>query len=627
MTAAACVFALPHFAGSVGLDSPVGNCSAVGGNSQIGGQSQVGGDSQVGGQSQVGGNSPLGDCCPVGGDSQVGGQSQVGGNSQVGGDSSVGGCLTLQTIAFTSYPGLAAVGGLYYPAVTSLGGASGIPITVTVDPLTTSVCQAYSFGGGTSVVRFIGPGTCLLDANQPGDASYAPAPQVQQSIHVYQPMQTQTLYWNSYPQSANVGETWPLIATGGSSGLPVVLAVDPNSSAQCSLQPGGFFGSDSTEDLVTFASVGTCLIDATQAGDAAFYSASPIQVSIVVTQEPQTITFTSYPSGPTADGVAYDVTATGGASGNPVTFSSTTPAVCNVSGDSVSFLAPGSCTIEADQAGTDGYLPATAVQSFFVAPAQAPQTVTITSSPTYPEVGGSYLPTAVGGASGNLVTFTSSTPAVCAASVGEVTFLAAGTCTIDADQAGNTSFLPARTVMQTFTVAPALAITSAAKVTFTTGMVNTFPVTTDSPGPVTIRATGDQDGLTFAPTSGTLSGTPTAAGKFHLVITAANGNVAPVTQHLLLVVLPFHVTTTHLADATRSHPYSAQLIALGGREPLTWQALTPLPNGLSLSARGNVHGRPSKTLTGRNYSFTVKVTDSSHPVPLTATATITVRIQ
>ncbi len=61
--------------------------------------------------------------------------------------------------------------------------------------------------------------------------------------------------------------------------------------------------------------------------------------------------------------------ATGGASGNPVTFSSGAPTVCSISGATVSFTGAGTCTIAANQAGNADYLSAPQVtQSFTVTP-------------------------------------------------------------------------------------------------------------------------------------------------------------------------------------------------------------------------------------------------------------------
>src|SRR5690348_9984673 len=76
---------------------------------------------------------------------------------------------------------------------------------------------------------------------------------------------------------------------------------------------------------------------------------------------PQTIRFTSTPPfEATVGGPSYSVAATGGASGEPVLFTIDPPSssVCSVSGSTVSFLAPGTCTIDANQAGNTEYEPA-----------------------------------------------------------------------------------------------------------------------------------------------------------------------------------------------------------------------------------------------------------------------------
>lgn len=84
-----------------------------------------------------------------------------------------------------------------------------------------------------------------------------------------------------------------------------------------------------------------------------------------VPQQPQSITFTSSPPSGAIVGGTYIVSATGGGSGNPVTFSSLAPAVCGVSGATVTFIAGGDCTVAADQAGSAGYLAAPRVTQSF----------------------------------------------------------------------------------------------------------------------------------------------------------------------------------------------------------------------------------------------------------------------
>jgi len=76
---------------------------------------------------------------------------------------------------------------------------------------------------------------------------------------------------------------------------------------------------------------------------------------------PQQITFTSAAPASALPGDTYDVTATGGGSGKKVTLSidPTDKGVCSLSGrlsgSMVTFTAPGSCVIDANQHGSAAY--------------------------------------------------------------------------------------------------------------------------------------------------------------------------------------------------------------------------------------------------------------------------------
>src|SRR5262249_59979135 len=74
----------------------------------------------------------------------------------------------------------------------------------------------------------------------------------------------------------------------------------------------------------------------------------------------QAIIFASTPPTPVFPGDTYDVSATGGGSGNPVTFSidSQSASVCSIAGATVTFNQAGSCVIDANQAGNAQYHPA-----------------------------------------------------------------------------------------------------------------------------------------------------------------------------------------------------------------------------------------------------------------------------
>ncbi len=188
-------------------------------------------------------------------------------------------------------------------------------------------------------------------------------------------------------------------------------------------------------------------------GDDGFSNDVFIRIQDGDTQTPQTITFTSTPPSNATVGGTYTVSATA-SSGLAVTFSSATTSVCTVSGSTVSFVAAGTCTVNATQAGNAQYNPApTAVQTFtVVGTTKQNQTITFTSvPPSSVAVGGSYTVSATA-SSGLAVTFSSATSTVCTVSGSTVRFTAAGSCRINASQAGNASYNPAPTVSQTINV-------------------------------------------------------------------------------------------------------------------------------------------------------------------------------
>jgi hypothetical protein len=191
-------------------------------------------------------------------------------------------------------------------------------------------------------------------------------------------------------------------------------------------------------------------------------SASAAQVA-------QTVSITSAaPAGVTGGGPAYTVTATA-TSGLPVTLSidPSATSVCSISGNVVEFIGAGTCTIDANQAGSPNYSAATQVQqSFAVGPGF--EIVLFNSAvPTAATVDGSYRVAASTG-SGLTVSLAvaSGSQGVCALSgvgvaggitAGTVKFTGVGTCTITASQPGNSTFQPATTVTQSFEIVKASA--------------------------------------------------------------------------------------------------------------------------------------------------------------------------
>ena len=296
-----------------------------------------------------------------------------------------------QTITFTSTaPSNAKVGGSTYNVTAT--ATSGLTVVLTIDAAASSVC---SLAGST--VAFLGVGTCVIDANQPGDASYQPAPQVQQSFAVAKGDQTVS-FTSSAPVTATVGGPTYVVTATATSGLAVAFTIDASATSVCSL----------AGSAVSFLTVGTCVIDANQPGDASWNAAPQVQQSFAVAKGNQTISFTSSaPASASVGGPTYTVTATA-TSGLTVAFTidASATSVCSLSGSTVSFLTAGTCVIDANQAGDANWNAAPLAQQSF-AVGKAAQTISFTSTaPVGATVGGSTYNVTATATSGLTVTFT-----------------------------------------------------------------------------------------------------------------------------------------------------------------------------------------------------------------------------
>jgi hypothetical protein len=214
----------------------------------------------------------------------------------------------------------------------------------------------------------------------------------------------------------------------------------------------------------------------------------------------QTITFANPGTQTVGTPLTLSATAT---SGLTVTFTSTTPSICTVTGTAASFSAAGTCTIDANQAGNATYAAAPMVpQSFTVSPAPlTAQTITFNNPGT--QTVGTPLTLSATATSGLTVAFTSTTPSICTVTGTAASFSAAGTCTIDANQAGNSTYAAAPMVPQSFTVnahnVPSFTIAGTAVTITTPG------ATTGNTSTITVTPSGGFTGsvaLTAAITGG-----------------------------------------------------------------------------------------------------------------------------
>jgi outer membrane protein OmpA-like peptidoglycan-associated protein len=422
-----------------------------------------------------------------------------------------------QDIVFTNAAPTSPFGDSTYDVTTNGGGPSGNPVVLTVDPSSTSGCAIDGAGNVTLLAPI---GTCVIDANQEGGGSFAAAPQVQQSVTDV-PLAQVINFTNTPPSSLYVNGTYTVTTTGGLSGSPVVLTVDPSSTSGCTV--------DTSTGIVTLsAPSGSCIIDANQAASGVYSAATQTSQTTTILPIAQDISFTNTPPSPLYVNGTYTVATTGGASGNPVTYTvdgaSTSGCIVDPLTGAVTMAAPaGSCVIDANQEGDGGYAAAPQVQQTtnYVT---TPQVVTFTNSPpALPYVNATYTVTSNGGgASGNPVVFSidpsSTSGCTVATSTGVVTLSApAGTCIIDANQTGNSAYAAAPQVQQSIT-----SIIIPQDVAFT----NTPPTSPRVNTTYTVTTTGGASGnpvvLTVDPSSTSGCTVATSTGVVTMTVPAGS---------------------------------------------------------------------------------------------------------
>jgi len=510
--------------------------------------------------------------------------------------------LKPQTITFNA-PATQTVG---TPLPLSATASSGL--TVTFASETTGVCTT----SGTTAT-FVTPGTCTIQASQAGNETWAAATPVSRSFTVdATALKPQSITFNS-PGTQTVGTALTLLATA-SSGLAVSFASQTTSVCTVSVT------------TATFATAGTCIIQALQAGSGSWAAATPVSQSFTVNPDPQTITFNT-PGTQTA-GALLTLSASA-SSGLAVSFASQTTGVCTVSGSPAtvfitSFVTAGTCMIQASQAGNGIWAAAAPVsRSFTVLP--EPQTITFNAPAT--QTVGMPLTLSATATSELTVTFASQTTGVCTVSSTTATFLTPGTCTIQASQAGNTTWAAATPVSRSFTVngaKPTITSFTATPGTINSGSTSSLSWVTTGAASVAITP----GTFTSALASGSTSVKPASTTTYTLTATNTAGSVTATAQVTVSAGGPLTITTASCPGGAQGASYAGCTItATGGTPPYTYSVSTngnypPLPEGMSLNSST---GAVTSSQIGGQGTYTPEfvVTDSLNT---TATLPITFAI-
>jgi hypothetical protein len=389
------------------------------------------------------------------------------GNNTFGVATSITQTLTVnkanQSVTFAALPAKLVTDPAF--ALSATGGASGLPVI-----FVSSNTAVATISGST--VTIVGAGTTTITASQAGNANYNAAADVTQTLTV-SPKQSQTITFATLAARTFGDAAFTLAATASSQ-----LAVSYASSNAAVATVSG--------NTVTIVGVGTTTITASQAGNNAFDAATNVTQTLTVNKANQTITFAALLAKSVTD-AAFTLSASGGASGLPVTFVSSNTAVATISGSTVTIIGAGSTNITASQAGNANYNAAADVTQTLTVNAKPSQTITFAALPAK-TFGDAAFTLSASSSSQLAVSFASSNTAVATISGNTVTIVGAGTTIITASQAGNDTFNPASNVTQTLTVnkanqvitfaaLPAKLVTDAAFTLSASGGASGLPVT------------------------------------------------------------------------------------------------------------------------------------------------------
>ena len=448
----------------------------------------------------------------------------------------------------------------------TVSASSGLPVTVTsTTPLTCSIVQTTNGGYAAQAVAGIPADTskCTLLASQAGDDTYAPT------------SASRTFTWTRTSAVLKAAWTTPYSADGS----PLDVAINNLLGAKfdetvtgttpliftsmtprvCSIGSTQYVGSATSHTRASIKAIwnGTCQINVSFAGNTTLTSTSlltAVTISGVTTPQPgayapQSISFTPPPTATFGSTLALTAQAS---SKLPVTFSTSTPAICSISQDSAGayFVTPVSslsgdannCSVTASQAGDERWAAISNMRTIVWKRPNVALKSTWTSAIT---LSGTYLNVVVNDLAGLRLnesttgtaplTFTSSTPKVCTVGTGEyigsdtvhtrvsVKALWNGTCMIAVKFEGSPTAAavmfttsatvtniatpqPGSNATQAITFSPAMSAPFGATLQLSAKATSLLPVVITTTTPAICSLTKNTDG-TYAVTSATgLSG-------------------------------------------------------------------------------------------------------------------------
>jgi hypothetical protein len=333
------------------------------------------------------------------------------------------------------------------------------------------------------VVTILTPGTTTITASQAGDSTHNPAPNVSQSLVV----NTKTVTISNIVV-ANKDYDGTNVATITSAVLNGVIGADDVTLSNAAT----FASANAGIDIAVTPNFVLNGVDASR-----YTLTQPSGLVANINLANQTILFDALPSKSYGD-TAFNLIATGGASGLPVTFTSSDTNILTISGNVATIIGVGDVTITASQAGNANYNAASDV-SQTITINKANQIITFNALVNRSTADTSFT---LGGfaSSGLPLSYASSNSAVATISGNIVTIVGPGSTTITVSQAGNNLYNAATDVNQT-----QIVLTAISKWTFdaitTTGSGSNVAVTGSAVADQGLQTSGSLFSANHASTS------------------------------------------------------------------------------------------------------------------------------
>jgi hypothetical protein len=332
----------------------------------------------------------------------------------------------------------------------------------------TSGAASCSITGDT--LSALGVGSCQVTATVAEDSTYASVTSAAQTVTVTRAPQSIAMS-GSTPASIVAGSSTPLAAVGYSGTGSRSFAI-ASGSTYCAL---------SADSLIALAA-GTCTVKVTIADDSVYASAASAPVSIEITRAPRALSV----SAPASMSATQSTTlSTIGAVGtSPVIYSIVAGASsCQLSGQTLTATAAGTCSVQASQA-DDTFYAAAVSPAITVSISRATQVITWspTTALTIPQSPVSPTPASALGSLTVAYTVIADTTTGCTVdgTTGQLSYTAPGTCTVRAT-ALLTDVYEAGTADVTFTITKAasgIAWTSGSSTILATASSVLLPVAT-----------------------------------------------------------------------------------------------------------------------------------------------------